>query len=741
MSKQVEQLLELAQAEFGQISAVEERLIRAVAKGETADYTTGSQEIDDLTNSNAWGDDRTLQSDRLIWLCTEPQAKELITFRGINLSGIKIQGEFNIEFARIDFPLSFSKCVFTHPILLRQAKLPRLAFEGSHVLAVNAISIRIDGGLVLSKGFQSNGGVDLAGSIISGNINCEGSKFINPQGDALRLERVNVSHSILLRDGFESEGSIQLYRATIGGDLDCQGSNFITGQGDAIKAEGVDIKGNVLLRKGFKADAGVIFYRSNIGGNFDCQNGKFVKRDRYAISLEGAKIGGSVFMRKNHQAGSNQTQEFSSEGLVRLYRATIGGVLDCQGSKFVNGQGDAIDASWIDVKGNVILSNGFEADGGVTLYGAIIGGNFECQNGKFVKRDGYAISLEGAKVAGCVFLRKNHQVLSNQTQGFQAEGLVRLFGATIGKDLLCDGGKFINGQGDAIDASLIDVKGNILFRNGFEAEGRVSLRSAKIDGVLEMNGIRNPEKMFVDLRFAKIRTLHDAEDSWTQKGKTDLNDCVYDTISHSSPLDSKRRLKWLRLQLQENRFSPQPYEQLAKVLRSLGHENAAIEVLVAKQEDRRRYGNMSLMGRLWNHFLGITIAHGYQPHRALLFALAFVLLGGFIFAEGYSQDLISPSKFETKVPTTTSISSQIPKEYPKFNAFVYSLDLFLPIVDLRQKSYWQPNSKTGSEILTTLVYIQWGSVVQYYFWMHILLGWFLTTLWVAGFTGLVRRVN
>ena len=327
--------------------------------------------------------------------------------------------------------------------------------------------------------------------------------------------------------------------------------------------------------------------------------------------------------------------------------------------------------------------------------------------------------------------------------GFEADGGVNLLGATIGGSLECQDGKFVGKETCAILLADVKVLGSVSLGKGFQAEGTVMLFNAKINDTILIQNVIQPEKMFLDLQFAKVRILDDSENSWPHEEKINLNGFVYDAISHDSPLDNKKRLKWLRLQKLEKNFSPQPYEQLAKVLRALGHEEEAKNVLIGKQEDRRRYGNLTMMGKLWNRFLGYTIAHGYRPHQTLGFALIFVILGTFLFDHGYSQGLISPSKFDAKILTSTTNSIKIPQEYPEFNSFIYSLDLFLPIVDLRQKSYWQPNAKTGNQILRLmpLLKIQWGSVVQYYFWLHILLGWTLTTLWVAGFTGLVRRLN
>jgi hypothetical protein len=34
---------------------------------------------------------------------------------------------------------------------------------------------------------------------------------------------------------------------------------------------------------------------------------------------------------------------------------------------------------------------------------------------------------------------------------------------------------------------------------------------------------------------------------------------------------------------------------------------------------------------------------------------------------------------------------------------------------------------------------RWGSMLRVYFWIHLLLGWVLITLFAAGFTGIIRH--
>jgi len=43
-----------------------------------------------------------------------------------------------------------------------------------------------------------------------------------------------------------------------------------------------------------------------------------------------------------------------------------------------------------------------------------------------------------------------------------------------------------------------------------------------------------------------------------------------------------------------------------------------------------------------------------------------------------------------------------PVEYEDFNAFLYSLDTFIPVFDLEQESHWHPDAKGWLGFLLTL---------------------------------------
>jgi hypothetical protein len=174
---------------------------------------------------------------------------------------------------------------------------------------------------------------------------------------------------------------------------------------------------------------------------------------------------------------------FRADGEVGLYGANISGDLVCEGGVFLNTDGRALNIGAAKVGGDVLLRDGFRAQGEVALYRTAIIGDLRCDGGVFLNRGKRALNADSVAVGGGVFLRK-----SSRGEGFRAEGEVGLYRATVGKDLTCDGGIFLNRHGRALGADGITVGGTMQLRNGFQAEGEVGLHGAKIGGDLTCDG-------------------------------------------------------------------------------------------------------------------------------------------------------------------------------------------------------------------------------------------------------------
>ena len=89
--------------------------------------------------------------------------------------------------------------------------------------------------------------------------------------------------------------------------------------------------------------------------------------------------------------------------------------------------------------------------------------------------------------------------------------------------------------------------------------------------------------------------------------------------------------------------------------------------------------------------------------------LALVIIGTVLFWTGARRQ-----RFQT--------TQENEDHTPKFNPFIYSLDAFVPLINLHQEQFRFPK----------------GRLLRSYLWIHIACGWVLTTLLVVGLTGLVR---
>jgi hypothetical protein len=117
------------------------------------------------------------------------------------------------------------------------------------------------------------------------------------------------------------------------------------------------------------------------------------------------------------------------------------------------------------VRSDLLFQNG-NAEEVVRLRGASIGGNLLCDEQTFQK----GLQAAGMRTSGSVSLRG---------ASIPAGG-VELSGAAIGGNLECDKGTFKNAGGAALSADGLKVGGNLFLRGGFNAVGEVRLIRAEI---------------------------------------------------------------------------------------------------------------------------------------------------------------------------------------------------------------------------------------------------------------------
>ena len=339
---------------------------------------------------------------------------------------------------------------------------------------------------------------------------------------------------------------------------------------------------------------------------------------------------------------------------------------------------------------------------------------------------------------------------------------ISLFRAEIGGNLDCSSSRL---AGDLpLAAALAAINGDVVLHDGVETAGVIDLRLAKIGQSLSVNharftgrresgliaeratiggtlywvAIAKTAKTELDLGDTHAGSLWDDEQSWPTPGNLYLDGFTYGSFA-GGPGDGAARLRWLRLQPLGLQAQPQPYHQLALVLRADGREEGAVEVEIARENALMGSGRMSTANRLWQEALRVTIGYGYRPLRALWWVAGFVSLGAALFWWGYRAGLITPT--DESAYRAFIENGAPPRHYPPFSSLVYSLENFLPVVDLYQGTYWRPNPHHhpinpwhNTQVSSTLP----GRMLRVYLWLHILAGWMITPLFFAGVAGLLR---
>jgi hypothetical protein len=176
-----------------------------------------------------------------------------------------------------------------------------------------------------------------------------------------------------------------------------------------------------------------------------------------------------------------------------------------------------------------------------------------------------------------------------------------------------------------------------------------------------------------------------------------IRDLAYTTLEPYQP--ATRRMRWFGLEVAD--YHPQPYEQLAGYYRSLGHDEQARVVQIAKERHRRV--GLNLPGRLWGRLQDLAVGYGYQPIKALVWLVALVVtVSGF---------------FSLNPPRTTD-----PTGGPRFQPIAYAVDLLFPALNLGQKSAFVAVG-LGQ-------WVAWGATIA---------GWLLAIAVVSALTRAVAR--
>lgn len=693
-----------------QLTGVDRDLWDAVEQGDRVDFDSG---------------DKPLRADVVRQVLVRKDASP--GCRTLVIRNAEITGELDLEAAVLGIPAEFVRCRFPNPVNLQQTRALILSFVRCELTGIHAEQVRTEFGFAV-RDCRCTGEIRLTGGHIRGQADFCGSHLRNPGGVVLVADGLEVDQDMRCSGGFRAKGRVRLVGAHIGGQLQCGDGEFVNPGGVAIEASDLLVKENVYWDAGFRSVGTVQLIGAHIEGELNCAGGRFRNRGGSALDFSGLVVDQDVIF----TGGSHV------DGGADFTGCQIRGKLDLSGGAFHSVGGTALDLARAKLAQNMICRSGFELSGKLLLAGAEIDGNLWCEGGQFENKADVVIDATGVTVGRDVALCRE-----TTGEGFRATGKVVFNDATIGGSLRCTGGHFGNPGDVVLTAKALDITRDALFCGGFVAEGEVDLTDAKIGGRLSGTGGRFEQrgtaltgdritvaqsaefgKDFhadgtVSLRDANITgdldftgaalastsngpaltlagatigrmlTLHvgerptgeidlsgataghldDREAHWPTR--VHLNDFDYRSLPHdgTSVPSVVERLRWLKL---NNRYVPQIYAQLAGVYQKAGFDDDAAKVSVAGETARRRSlpGLTGRASRLSGLLLRWTVRYGYRPLQVLWWLLALQIAGTITFH-------FAPGRL---VATRDKV--------PDFNAFLYTLDLLLPVVNLKQRDFW-----------------------------------------------------
>ncbi|WP_433651094.1 hypothetical protein ACQP2C_00215 [Micromonospora zamorensis] len=433
-------------------TAVEQRLIESVARGEVLDLA-GEGPVDEEA-MRSWGDDHAISASVI---------RELVRGRlvsepdphGLRLRGARILGQIDLENVTSDLALELRDCLLPDGVNLRNARLSAVALSGcrieqAHGSADAALEATRCSAWALSLDWSTVTAGTVAAAIRLaaarvGTLDCRGARWENSIGPALDADGLTVEQSVFLNDGFtatspSARGTIRLLGAHIGGQLNCGGARLENTVGPALNADNLRADQDVLLGNGFSASSAseqgtIRLIGAHIGALSAC-GARLTNIAGPVLDADGLTVDRDLALDRGFTARSA-----SAWGGVGLAGARIGGLLACGGAQLENTVGPALDLFGLRVDQDVLLDDGFSAISGgdevvvLVLAGTRVGGALRLETDGLAHTapgPGPLVEVEGLTYSGQprpASLRRWLTLLREETPRYSAQPYQQLAAA------------------------------------------------------------------------------------------------------------------------------------------------------------------------------------------------------------------------------------------------------------------------------------------------------------------------
>lgn len=240
------------------------------------------------------------------------------------------------------------------------------------------------------------------------------------------------------------------------------------------------------------------------------------------------------------------------------------------------------------------------------------------------------------------------------------------------------------------------------------------LRLGSENGQKPTNWVGQSRMVLRNTTIGVIQDAHEWRKCWP--ASLELDGFTYRRLGGAASMGSRSSAWFAKWLMYDETYSPQPYEQLAKVLRQMGYPRKADDVLYAgrkrehyqafKEGECLRWYGLGLLR--WTIGFGI----GSRYFRSVFWVLFFTMIGAFVLGE---------------VCPTLKCDELAQRTIGLYDLLWASFDQILPIVSL---------DKMHEKLMTASSLPSWA---RYYFYGQKLVGWALGSFLIAGLGGLTQK--
>lgn len=522
-------------------------------------------------------DRRTLRADFLhaILLC-EPW-RGLITQAGVVILGAYIEGIINLGHSNVNCLLGIvgsriQSGVYCPITCFKYSFSLQGSFCGPSLIMSGA---EVNHDLFLNMGrFVSAHLVNLK---VGGQVDMTSSRFVGE----LAMGQAKVMNSLLMHHG--NFTSVDLVGAQVGGQLSM--TSVVLSK--ELLMDGINVKVGVFMGGGSFASARL--RGSRVIGQVVMTGAKFTEN----LAMDGAVVKGALFMSRGSFAATSlksvliETQlemnDSEFKGELNMGGAVIRGSLVMSGGRYAHAV-----LLGVSVGGQFEL-HGAEFSGGAHFQGLFVGNEMGIVGSVFKNE----LVLDRAMIKAALYVR--NAFLSNaRFNGMSVEGQLTFESSVIKGDLSLD---------------RVEVKRDVFF-SATRVEAQAIITFSNFYGNLHLTEARFK---VLDLRGTEVgQSVIDDDKAWPDR--LELEGFTYQHIGGMGKgvgydRMTDRPASWFVSWLAKQKdYSPQPYQQCAKVLREAGQPWKAAEVLYAGKERERK--NSVWYRRFWLCLLKWSVGYG-----------------------------------------------------------------------------------------------------------------------------------